>query len=91
MKREKKKNHLARKERKKQCKGCCTCCYLFHLFATVVPPVLAGTATAFSDQFADLKSHPWGAAELTMMVQLGNMQGYPEGDRLYALPPDKQE
>ena len=29
----------------------------FHLFAPV-PPVLAGTATAFSDQFADLKSHP---------------------------------
>ncbi len=66
--------------------------YLFlslFIFFAPVPPVLAGTATAFSDQFADLKSHPWGAAELTMMVQLGIMQGYPEGDRLYALP-DKQ-
>jgi hypothetical protein len=63
--------------------------YLFlslFIFLASGSPVLAGTATAFSDQFADLKSHPWGAGELTRMVQLGIMQGYPEGDRLYALP-----
>lgn len=66
--------------------------YLFlslFIFIASGTPALAGTATAFSDQFTDLKSHPWGAAELTRMVQLGIMQGYPEGDRLYALP-DKQ-
>ena len=61
----------------------------FFIFFVAGPPALAGTATAFSDQFADLKSHPWGAGELAQMVQLGIMQGYPEGDKFYALP-DKQ-
>ena len=41
----------------------------FFIFFVAGPPALAGTATAFSDQFADLKSHPWGAGELAQMVQ----------------------
>lgn len=57
---------------------------LFILLAGV--PAMANPAGAFSYQFADIEGHPWGAADMKKMVQLGILQGYAEGDKFYAQP-----
>lgn len=49
-------------------------------------PAMANPAGAFSDQFVDIDRHPWGAADMKKMVQLGILQGYAEGDKFYAQP-----
>lgn len=55
-------------------------------FCLWVQPVWANPAVAFSSQFADVENHPWGAVEMKKMIQLGVLQGYPEGDKYYAMP-----
>lgn len=49
-------------------------------------PAMANPAGAFSYQFADIEGHPWGAADMKKMVQLGILQGYAGGDKFYAQP-----